>query len=158
MPSPSSSISVRIGHGRRTVAIRLRTDGRPNTGFSSTVGKVTMRRCCCMFWGSHRPSIPSPRVATPNGLRRTGGNTVTDMNTSTQGRCSRTSFRMSGLIFVEFRTRSCASRGWTISRIAVARRMCNNGTRWTTRSSSMAMVGIHGELPRATAPAPTRSK
>ena len=33
------------------------------------------RRCCCISWGWARPLIHCPRVATPRGLRLTGGRT-----------------------------------------------------------------------------------
>ena len=157
-PSPTRSIAARIGNGRKTAAHWSRTDGSPKADFSNTVGKATMRRCCSISWGWARPLIRCPRAATPRGLRLTGGNTFTDMNIFTPGRCSRTSSRMSGLTFAAFRTRSCASRASTISRTAVAPLMCNNSTRWTIRSSLPAMAAIAGELPRATVPAQTRSK
>jgi hypothetical protein len=71
---------------------------------------------------------------------------------------SPTSYRIFGSIFGAYRTSSCAARASTISRTAVARRMFNNNTRWTIRSSLRAMAGVAGELLRVTAPAPARSK
>ena len=157
-PSPTRSIAARIGNGRKTLAQRLRTVGSPKVDFSDTVGKVMMRRCCCMSWDWALPLTRCPRAATPCGLRLTGGNAVTDMNIFTPGPYSRTSSRMSGSTFAAFRTRSCTIRASTISRTAAARLMCNSSMRWTTRSSSWAMAAIAGELPQATAPARTRSK
>ena len=148
----------RLEMGTRRGAHWLRTAGSPKADFLNTVGKATMRRCCCIPWDWARPLIRCPRAATPRGLRRTGGNTFTDMITFTPGRCSRTSSRISGSIFAAFRTRSCASRASTISRTAVALRMCNNSTRWTTRSSSPAMAAIAGGKTASDGPGPDTIK
>jgi hypothetical protein len=112
------------GHDGRCEATE-RTAGRPKAAFSNTDGKATMRRCCCMYWGSARPLIPYRRRATQPGAPRTNGSAFTDRSISTPGRCSSTSSRMSGSTFAGFRTPSCARKAATISRTAAALGTCS---------------------------------
>jgi len=141
-PLPTRSIAARIGSGRKTGAAMLTHGWKPESGFLKYRWEGYDEAMLLYILGLGSPDHPLPESATQRGLRRTGGNTVTDMNTFTPDRCSRTNSRISGSIFAKFRMSLLRVRGSTISRIAAARRMSNNSTRWTTRSSSRVMARV----------------
>src|SRR5678815_1969848 len=80
------------------------------------------------------------------------------MNICMQGRCSFTSCRMSGLIFVVFRMTSCVIKALIISRTAVGQPMCNSSMQSTTHLSSKIMHPVVGELQQVKAPVPITLK
>ena len=151
-------IGAPIGNGRKTMATPSHTAGNRKAVFSSTAGKVTTRRCCSTYWDLARRPIHCPKAAMRRGLQLTNGNTVTDLTIFTPGRYSRTSSRISGLIFVVFGMHSCVPKALIISRTAAVRPMCSNNTPSTIRSNLPAIVLVAGALPPARARVPTPSK